>query len=72
MRSWAGFFRESQLNFLTGNVLNAPRMPGFLGVFGYYSEKLGKWNIDVCIVLYLSLDVCSTVSSPRSSSSFRR
>ena len=22
-------------------------MPGFLEVFGYYSEDLGKWNIDV-------------------------
>ncbi len=22
-------------------------MPGFLKVFGYYSEELQKWNIDV-------------------------
>ncbi len=29
-------------------------MPGFLEVFGYYSEDLGKWNIDVRFLAILS------------------
>ena len=57
MHSWAGFFREYQLNIMAVNILNARRMPGFLEVFGYYSEKLGKWNIDVCVVLSSPLAV---------------
>jgi hypothetical protein len=40
-------------------------MPGFLEVYGYYSSKLKKWNIEVCF-LYNNFYETLTISLARS------
>lgn len=47
---WEAFYRQSCPDGLSLKSLKLRifvRMPGFLEVFGYYSEDLGRYNIDV-------------------------